>query len=122
MLTHSKLFTESPAKQRLPIHEWVAVVFIISIFILLTLISLINSEKPLQETDFVSYSQPLIEITIEGAVKYPGVYQVEKGTPIIDAINQAEPYPTADLKKLKTDSQATRKRKIVIKERIGRLD
>jgi hypothetical protein len=108
--------SNNATKPQLPPHEWAAVIFIISIFLILTLNSLINGEKPLEIDESATASEPLIEITLAGALKYPGTYQVEKGTPLIDAINQAEPLPNADLKKIKNTSQITRSRKIVIKE------
>lgn len=101
--------------QRLPIHEWLAVVVIIFTFLLLTIISLSNYEKAITETELVAHSQPLIEITVEGAVKFPGTYQVEKGTPILEVINQAEPLPTADLKRFTAANKAVRKRKIILR-------
>ncbi len=115
LLIGSKLPSSTATKERLPIHEWLAVVLIISTFLLLTIISLSNYEKPIIETEDVIASQPLVEITIEGAVKFPGIYQVEKGTPILEAINLAEPLPSAKLNKIKPHSKAVRKRKIVVK-------
>lgn len=102
--------------KRLPIHEWMAVVVIISVFLFLTLLSIANYESPLMETDAVALGEPLIDITIEGAVKFPGTYQFEKGTNLEEALNHAELLPTANVKTLKLDSLLTKKRKITVKE------
>jgi hypothetical protein len=109
------LKTSVQSNQRLPIHEWMAVVVIIFTFLLLTVISLLNYEKAITESEPVNYSPPLIDITVEGAVKFPGTYQVEKGTPILEVLGQAEPLPNADLKRFASDAKVVRKRKIVLR-------
>ncbi len=102
--------------QRLPIHEWIAVVIIISVFLFLTIITISNYEPPLIETNTVAISQPLVDVTIIGAVKFPGTYQIEKGSTIQTLLDMAEPLPNANLNSLNFDSKITKKRKITIKE------
>lgn len=60
---------------------------------------------------------PFIEVAVKGAVAKPGMYQVEKGTLVQDVIQMAEPFETANLKRIKLDSKITRRRTIHIREK-----
>ena len=101
--------------QRLPIHEWVAVVIIITMLLFFTLQALRHDDPTLTLDHTAVASEPLVEITILGAVKYPGTYQLEKGTTLQEALDHAEPLPNANLKSLKLDSKLVKKRKLTVK-------
>lgn len=84
------------------------------IFVAILNLYLDEGEFP-SPTDSPLYVQnPLIEVMIVGKVKYPGTYQVVKGKKVIEAIHLAEPFESANLKRIKLDSSITRRRKIVV--------
>ncbi len=95
--------------------ERIASLLIISIAALLILFNLISDDKtfptlPKDEEKPVK----LIEVTVEGAVRNPGIYQVRHGTQVSEVLKKAMPKDFANLKRIKLDSKITRRRKIVI--------
>ena len=70
--------------------------------------------KPSSEPHYLV--SPYIEVTVKGAVKQPGVYQVERGTLVKDVISMAQPHETASLKNIKLEAKITRRRTLNIKQ------
>lgn len=100
--------------QKLPFHERL-VALTLTLLILFSLglnIYLDDTELPITEIEQKMPQPLLVEITIKGAVKYPGTYQVPKGSTVQQALDMAEPFETANLKRIKLDSKITRRRSI----------
>lgn len=100
-------------KPSLPVHEWLAITFIIFIVLSLALLSLRPSEQlmlPPQQ----SLEHDRLEITIDGAVKHPGTYQVQQGSLLQEVISQAELSPDADLKRLKLDKKLVKDQVVTV--------
>jgi len=92
---------------KLAIHEWLAVMTIISFLLTLTGISIFFS----QDTESIKSGSPHylkpqeFEVLIEGAVQNPGPIKVKAGTTRMEAIEMAKPLPEADLRKIKASSK-----------------
>lgn len=70
---------------------------------------MIETERP----HFVK--KHLIEVSVEGNVSKPGVYQVKKGTTVREVLDMAELTENAKTGRIKLDSKITRRRKIIIR-------
>lgn len=103
--------------ERLPVHEWMAVVFIIGTLFLISSLTLLNDVS----VDDVLTGEPhylrnsLIEIKVEGAVRYPGTYRVVKGSPVREVLEQAEPLPEAYLNPKSFNGTVQKRRTIRVK-------
>lgn len=93
-------------KPELKVHEWLAVVFIVGLLVTLTAISLLSRGPSMPEVEEAHVMvEPTIEVRIEGAVEFPGVLHLKKGTTLGDAIILAKPLPEADLSKIKLEKK-----------------
>lgn len=108
---------EISPKNALPAHERTTAILLILLFLFASALNIYRDRSDAPPVDPGTHiAEPYIEITITGAVKKPGTYQVPKGTPTIEAIRQAEPFDNANLKKITEQSKITRRRTIDIKE------
>lgn len=106
-------------KPKLPIYERLTASVIILFILFLAFLNLYLDDGKLPKTQdaIVIVTSPLIEITVEGAVKKPGKYQVKKGTLVQEVLKLADPFDTANLKRIKLDSKITRRRTIRVHEK-----
>lgn len=90
------------ASPYLKTREWIIVILYCGILAAITLVSqvLVPRERPelIYEHQIKS---PFIEVSIAGAVEFPGIYSLPKGSITSDLIKKAKPLPNADLTKLK---------------------
>lgn len=100
-------------------HEWLAVVTIIGFLCLLTVIVISGSYD--HQTLIARgegkghYLKPQeVEVLIDGAVAKPGSYRVKIGTTQKEVISLAEPFPEADLRKVRPASRVRNGQNIVI--------
>ncbi|NGX41775.1 MAG: hypothetical protein K940chlam7_00047 [Chlamydiae bacterium] len=107
-------FTQN--KPKLPFYERLAACLIVSFTVALIVMNFYLDEGKLPDVESPVHNtnQSLIQITIEGAVKNPGLYQVEKGTLVQDALQLAQPKEEANLKQIKLDSKVVRRRTIKV--------
>jgi len=113
-----KIFT-SKKEDCLPIHEWLAIMVIIGILLTLTFISVFSNSSPKMLHEQAHFIIPQeIEVTVEGAVAKPGSYTIKKGATVDDVLKQAEPLPTANLKKIKMDKKLRRNQKLKIPHQV----
>lgn len=111
---------ESQEKPTLPFHEKFMAWLIISVLLFLTVLNIIFDEPSMPMTESEHHlANPLLEIVIEGAVEFPGVYQVKKGSLIKEVLELAKPLPEANLKRIKLDSPITRRRVIKISKLVN---
>lgn len=100
----------------LPFHEKAVALLLMLVFLLATAVNLYHDSGEMPSVaDPAQTVEPYIEISITGAVRKPGNYQVPKGTLTIDAIKMAEPLEDANLKKINNHSKILRRRNIHIK-------
>ncbi|MCE2983634.1 MAG: SLBB domain-containing protein [Parachlamydia sp.] len=90
--------------QPLPLHEWLIVALLILAFGLLTITTLIQNHRIPSTTQMIDISFDLVEVTVQGAVEKPGVYELNKGRKIKDLWLLCGPLPEADLKGFKPNS------------------
>lgn len=111
---------KSMKPHKLPNHERIAALLVIAVFMSLSFWNIFSFERntPLAIEELPRKGEPLVQVTITGAVQEPGVYQVKKGTAVSQVIEMARPLDTANLGRMRLDSKILRKRKIVIRERI----
>lgn len=104
-------------KPALPFHEHFAAWMLICFIVFLTIMNLCFYDGQLPKNMAPPYNptSALIEVNIEGAVKYPGLYQVKKGTFVSEVLELAQPLEEANLKRIKLDSKITRRRTIRIR-------
>lgn len=88
------------AKAELAVHEWLALLAIGFFLFFLTILSYVD-RSPNFEYSSMHYLQPLVEVNIEGEVVFPGLYRLPAGSPILTAIQQSIPLPSADLSAFK---------------------
>ena len=106
-------------KEKLPNHERLVAVLIVAIFLSLSCLNIFSFEnnEPIPVGELPLKKEPLIQVTITGAVREPGIYQVERGTTVREAIQMAGPFETAIFGRMRMDSKILRKRKIVVREK-----
>lgn len=106
-------------EHKLPTHEWIAILVILTIFFTICLTAIRSSDSLLpQSSDHPSILQdPYITINIFGEVEKPGEYQVKKGVVLREVLEQAKPLPAANLSRYKLDAQQRRSRTIQIKKK-----
>ncbi|MGA8164252.1 MAG: SLBB domain-containing protein [Waddliaceae bacterium] len=92
---------------------------IVCFFTFLTVLNLYlrETELPRKTGDAHEMGISLIEVTVKGAVKHPGVYQVEKGALVEEVLAVADPLDDADLKRMKMESKILRRRTIQVRVR-----
>lgn len=90
---------------------------LVFLFLFATVLNIYRDEGQLQIPADPHYLvSPTIAVIIKGAVRNPGVYQVAKGSTLLDAIEMAEPLQNANLKTFKAGSKINRKRTITVKK------
>ena len=89
-------------KQKLPLHEWLAVLTIILALLLLIVVTTFQGSGTLPETTGEPHYLVAqeVEVTVEGAVENPGTYILKKGAQVKDVLELAKPVPQADLRKI----------------------
>ncbi len=82
--------------------EWMVVLSLILLLFTLTWVTHRNNlsllSRDYSEPQFIL--DPQIQVRVEGAVEYPGVYIVERGALVQDVLIKAQPTNQADLKRL----------------------
>lgn len=90
-------------RKTLPIHEWAAILLIVTLLAILTVLALGKDQatlpKHLNAPHFITTNE--IEVWIEGAVENPGYYKVKRGTCIKGVLELATCKQEADLRKVK---------------------
>lgn len=96
--------------------EWGVVLVFVGSILALSIYSWAHSEvESVIETGQVAWiCPPLVTITVSGAVKNPGDYQVNRGTTIEEAVKKAEPLIESDLSRLALKATIQKKRKIFV--------
>ena len=100
----------------LPFYERVFAMVVAGFFISIVFLNYWFSEREIivdKQHPYFTQS-PFIEVVVEGRVKKPGTYQVEKGALVRDVVEMASPEKDAKLNRIKLDSKITRRRKIKI--------
>lgn len=94
-------------KPHLPIHEWLAVAFLVGLLLSLTILSLFFTEHtiPDQQGTLHHVVDQDIEVFVEGAVEKPGSYIVKRGTLVKDVVALAVPNGDANLQPLKLNNK-----------------
>lgn len=84
-------------------YEWFIVLLFVGTITLISLYSWVNSERESKKEygDSVWLESSLITIKIDGAVRFPGDYQVRRGSKLEEVLSQASPLEEADLSQLK---------------------
>lgn len=80
-------------KKPISLKQWVVLSFLSSLILLIVSISSLQSYKYPK----IFLRADLVEITLKGAVKYPGVYKVYPGSKIQDLLKRAKILDVADL-------------------------
>ncbi|MCE5317897.1 MAG: hypothetical protein LLG04_11155 [Parachlamydia sp.] len=99
---------EFPA--HLYVHEWLAVVLVISLALAITFITHFSNSGPLP----TALNPPhhivaqKVEVFIEGAVDRPGRYVVAKGARVEEVLKEVQLLPEADISKIKLNSKVRR--------------
>ena len=102
--------------QLLP-HEWLAVICIIGGLCALGIIGYLTGDDIFPETIEHEYELVIdekIEVEIEGAVKFPGRYVVNRGTSIQDLLNESKLLEDADCRKLKLESKLRKGQRVKV--------
>lgn len=90
-------------KSQIYIHEWLVIVFFISILIVLTFLSHSFHFKVKSDiqSPFIRLVDENVLVAIEGAVVAPGQYELKKGSTVEELLKLAGVKPDAELKKVK---------------------
>jgi hypothetical protein len=113
------LGSSEEASSGLTISDWLAVAFIVSLLLTLTVVVFVRrpSHTPADLAEARSLAPPLlVEVTIEGAVQLPGTYSLSKGALIEELFKQAQPLPEADLRQFTGKEKLNRSKHILIPE------
>lgn len=104
-------------KHSLYVHEWLAIVSVLFVFVILTVVSHSCYQEKISETSVSAHQLINSEITvqIEGEVEFPGKYQMKKGAKLKELIELAKPTPIADLKRVKQEAVLRKGQRIKIK-------
>lgn len=88
------------SKEKLTFSEWIVVLGIVLLFISLSpLIWLETTSTPSKQSlDAAAAAAPYLEVWVEGAVMYPGCYQMAKGSTLKSVLDRAVLTPNANLK------------------------
>lgn len=104
------------------VHEWLAVVVIISLSLVITFIthSLKSSALPPTCDPPHHLVAQKVDVFIEGAVDKPGRYLVARGALVEEALKEVQLLPEADVSKLKLKSKVRRGQHIRVPCQKGR--
>ena len=105
----------------LRIHEWLAVIIIVSLLIVLTLITHFSESKPVITNHPHYIVDQKIEVFVEGAVEEPLRLIVTKGTRVEEVLEKVKLLPEADLSKLKLQAKVRRGQHIRIPQKKKRV-
>lgn len=97
----------------LAVREWFAVALIGGLLLLLTFFS-VSGWQNVSLGKKVDLKSSSLDVFVEGAVAFPGLYRVEPGTSSLDLIAQAAPLPSADLRRFKVTSKVRNRQRIVV--------
>lgn len=100
-------------KEKLYPREWLAVITLLSFFLLLNLVAYIHREEipdQLGEPHYIR--EQVINVTIQGEIENPGVYSLPRNSTLSVLLEKAQPTYYADLGKIKPESKL-RKNQIV---------
>lgn len=106
---------EKPAV--LKIHEWLAVVILISLvggLALITSFPNTDSHKKNKTPSFIKKEHDGVRVLIKGAVTYPGIYQLPSEMLLGDVLDIAQVNSNADLRRYKLDRKLSKGRVINI--------
>jgi protein involved in polysaccharide export with SLBB domain len=108
----------SISKNELYPHEWLVILFLIALFVILTLATHSCESQSLPQDEMTSHYivNQYIEVSVEGAVENPGKYTIKKGTTVKDLLDIAKLTTSADLRHLKQDRVLRRGQIIKIPE------
>lgn len=103
----------------LAFHERLIVILFGAILLILCVHSLINSQfsHPLEVEQLTQKFDEMVEVAVEGAVRYPGVYKFPVKSQIKDLLEIAEPLALADCKGLKPGKLLKQGQRFVVKEK-----
>lgn len=103
---------------QLPIHEWIAVVVIITFLVMISTMAIFsNDDLDTIETGLPHHVvSPEIDVTIEGAVLNPGTFKIKRGATLQEALDIAQPLSSADLRKIKINKKLRQGQVIKIPE------
>jgi hypothetical protein len=95
------------SSNRISLRDWFAVIALSSMIGTLGLLSYLSSESTAFEMENAHYLKPVesINVTVKGAVRYPGVYSLSKGNSIAKLLELAKSLPEADLEQLRLDAK-----------------
>ncbi|MDE3045621.1 MAG: SLBB domain-containing protein, partial [Verrucomicrobiota bacterium] len=102
----------SSQKETLRLAEWLLTITLLLLIATLFTIAKIHScllGAPLARP-------PLIEVSVEGQVTYPGVYSIEKGTPLEEVLRKVKPKRLANLKEIQPGARVLEPLHLVIGE------
>jgi hypothetical protein len=93
---------------RLPVHEWLAIVVLLSVIATLISIALLNRphiDMSINNANavFCQSSGDAIQVSIDGAVAHPDTYVMKKGATLRELFAIAEPLPEARLNRFHLD-------------------
>lgn len=92
----------SQKQPALPVHEWLAIISILTILAIFTCCALLGPINISSVEDKPHHLVEMqIEVTIEGAVEKPGTYQLERHATLKDLLTLAIPKKEAQLGRLK---------------------
>jgi hypothetical protein len=94
-------------------HEWITVLSLLGFLLLLTLIVTFFSSSSHDTLNPHYLVDQKIEVYIEGAVEKPGVYQVDRGTPLKAILEEAKPLKEAYLKKINLEKKLKKKWQVI---------
>lgn len=105
-------------KLTLYLREWGILFVFLGIILCLCLSSLASRSRPLPQSDDFVQVKPLQTITVfvEGAVKYPGSYELEKGSSLESLLSKAVTLLEADLSKCHLEKKLRAHQRILIPE------
>lgn len=104
-------------KPTLPIYERAFALGVVGFFAWMIFLNywLYEKEPTIEKGEPIYVQNPLIEVTIEGKVLKPGVYQVKRGTLVREVLDLAVPAEDANTGRMNLDSKILRRRKIKIR-------
>lgn len=100
----------------LSLYERIFLVLLLSTFLFFAVLSYRGTSTEISAHAWTPHAMKAltVEVTIQGAVKYPGTYAIERGATVDDLLKKAIPLPEADLRRVKTTSKITQHKKITI--------
>lgn len=90
---------------RLPVHEWLIVSLLIISLLLLSFVTLFwKKDSPPVTQEQIELTNERIEVTVQGAVERPGMYELNKGCRLKELWKLCFPFSEADLRRFKPNS------------------